>query len=198
MKYCLNPQCPHVLSVGSPPEYIDDMTVCADCGTELIQRDSPPSQVETPTLLKGKIDKRNTLAVFYKEKISFVKPLLEKFYVWAFPCNRTNSQADETHESQQDSWNVHTQMEPGDYFDTHASLVTIASYREPHFAHLAKSKLESEGILAAVGNENIVNMNWFYSNAVGGVTLQVLESHARRALEILESISSDNPGETSL
>lgn len=64
-------------------------------------------------------------------------------------------------------------------------LITIATFSQAIEAHVSKTKLESEGIICFIADENIVNMNWFYSNAVGGVKLQVKESDVKRALEIL-------------
>ncbi|MEN8134837.1 MAG: DUF2007 domain-containing protein [Thermodesulfobacteriota bacterium] len=36
MKYCPNQECPHLLSTGSAPEYLDDIQNCANCSTELL------------------------------------------------------------------------------------------------------------------------------------------------------------------
>jgi len=35
MKYCPNPDCPHVIDVGSPAEFLEEIQVCSDCGTRL-------------------------------------------------------------------------------------------------------------------------------------------------------------------
>ena len=67
-------------------------------------------------------------------------------------------------------------------------LVTIATYTYPLEAHLSKAKLESEGIDSAVIDEHIINANWLYSIAVGGVKLQVRESDVKQAQQILDSI----------
>src|SRR6185437_8815829 len=75
-------------------------------------------------------------------------------------------------------------MDPSD------PLITIASFALPVEAHLARTKLESEGIEAHVADENIVSINWLYSNAVGGVKLQVPESQADRARQILQAVRS--------
>ena len=64
-------------------------------------------------------------------------------------------------------------------------LITIATFSQAIEAHVSKTKLESEGIECFIADENIVNMNWFYSNAVGGVKLQVKEADVKRAIEIL-------------
>ncbi len=65
------------------------------------------------------------------------------------------------------------------------TLVTIATFSYPAQAHVARTKLETEGILAFVADDNLIAADWLYSNAVGGVKLQVSEQNAERALEIL-------------
>ncbi len=64
-------------------------------------------------------------------------------------------------------------------------LITIASFGKPVEAHLAQAKLASEGIEAFVADDNLIQMNWLYSQAVGGVKLQVNEADAEQALKIL-------------
>ncbi len=65
-------------------------------------------------------------------------------------------------------------------------LVTIATFSMAVEADLARAKLESEGIECFLADEHTVTVNWLYSQAVGGVKLQVRESDAQRALEILK------------
>jgi len=64
-------------------------------------------------------------------------------------------------------------------------LVTIARYSHPAQAHVARAKLESEGVFAFVADEGLVAANWLYANAAGGVKLQVSEGNAERALAAL-------------
>lgn len=64
-------------------------------------------------------------------------------------------------------------------------LVTIATYSFPYEAHIAKSRLDSEGIPAFIADEHTINMQWLYSNAMGGVRLQVPGSYAQEAARIL-------------
>ena len=63
--------------------------------------------------------------------------------------------------------------------------VTVARYDFPYQAHIARAKLDSEGIPAFVADEHTINMQWLYSNAMGGVKLQVPESFAEAAREVL-------------
>ncbi|WP_136523375.1 putative signal transducing protein [Geomonas ferrireducens] len=65
-------------------------------------------------------------------------------------------------------------------------LVTIAQYRDLPEAGLAKSKLEAAGILCFLDNEYTVGANWLYSNALGGVKLNVPEENAEEAKAIIE------------
>jgi hypothetical protein len=64
---------------------------------------------------------------------------------------------------------------------------TVASFREPYQAHLAKGKLEAEGIPAIVLDEHLVQINWNFSQAIGGVKVQVPEAALDQAREILKS-----------
>jgi len=49
-----------------------------------------------------------------------------------------------------------------------------------------RGRLESEGITCFAKDELTVQVNPFYSNAIGGVKLQVRESDLNRAIEILK------------
>lgn len=51
---------------------------------------------------------------------------------------------------------------------------------------MGRSLLESAAIPAWVADENLVRMNWFYSNLVGGLRLQVDKRDEAAAREILE------------
>lgn len=64
-------------------------------------------------------------------------------------------------------------------------LITIARYSLPYEAHIAKSRLDSEGVPAFVADEHTINMQWLLSDALGGVRLQVPEAHVDAALAIL-------------
>jgi hypothetical protein len=68
------------------------------------------------------------------------------------------------------------------------SIVVIASYSQPTEAHLAKLKLEAEGVEAVLHDENTVAMQPLY--LTGGVQLLVRQSQAEKACEILGAINS--------
>ncbi len=64
-------------------------------------------------------------------------------------------------------------------------LTTIASFSFPHEAQIAKTSLDAAGIPVFIADEHTVNMQWLYSNALGGVKLQVPSQFAEQAKEIL-------------
>lgn len=64
-------------------------------------------------------------------------------------------------------------------------LVTIKTFTYPHEAYIVRGKLESEGIETFMKDELTVQVHNFYSNAVGGVKLQVLEKDVEKASSIL-------------
>ena len=65
------------------------------------------------------------------------------------------------------------------------NLVTIITFVFPHELGIPRSLLESEGIDCFVRDELTTSVHPFYSNAIGGIRLQVKESEAQRATEIL-------------
>lgn len=64
-------------------------------------------------------------------------------------------------------------------------MKTVASFREPHQAYIAKGRLEAEEIPAIVLDEHVAQINWMYSQAIGGVKVQVPEKVFEKAREIL-------------
>jgi Putative prokaryotic signal transducing protein len=69
-------------------------------------------------------------------------------------------------------------------------LKTIATYSFPYEAQIARAKLDSEGIPAFVADEQTINMQWLYSNAMGGVRLQVPEAYVPLAMKLLSEDAS--------
>lgn len=66
-------------------------------------------------------------------------------------------------------------------------FVTIRTFSYPHEAHIVMGKLESEGIEVFLKDELTVQVNNFYSNAVGGVKLQVQPKDVERAMTIINN-----------
>ena len=67
------------------------------------------------------------------------------------------------------------------------NFIQVASFSFPIEAHIAKSSLESAEIPVFLTNENVINMQWLYSHAMGGVQLFVPEKFEAEARVIIES-----------
>lgn len=65
--------------------------------------------------------------------------------------------------------------------------VTLRTLRDVPQAQLAKSILESAGIQCFLADENLVQMDWFYSNVIGGIKLWVDEGDAEAAAKLLDA-----------
>jgi hypothetical protein len=61
----------------------------------------------------------------------------------------------------------------------------IKSYSKPEEAYLAASLLEGNGITVNVRDADTVGNYWMYSNAVGGVKIEVSDEDVLKAKEIL-------------
>ena len=71
-------------------------------------------------------------------------------------------------------------------------LVVVKQFRDLPEALLAKGSLESAGIECSLGDDNMVRMDWFISNLVGGAKLCVRPEDAEAAVEILEEPFPEN------
>lgn len=69
---------------------------------------------------------------------------------------------------------------------TWEDLVVVKEFRDLPEALLAKGSLESAGIECFLGDDNMVRMDWFLSNLVGGIKLSVRPEDADTAVELLE------------
>src|SRR5271156_1333194 len=65
-------------------------------------------------------------------------------------------------------------------------LVTIRKFRDLPEALLAKGSLESAGIEGLLADDNIIRLDWFWSNLMGGIKLQVDPEDAEVANAILD------------
>ena len=63
--------------------------------------------------------------------------------------------------------------------------VVVATFSFPLDAHIAKANLESVGISSFIADEHTVNMQWLYSDAMGGVRLFVQEKDLEEAIKVL-------------
>ena len=66
-------------------------------------------------------------------------------------------------------------------------FVTIATYDKVTDAHIALGRLAAEGIEAQLFDDHLVQMDWLYSIAVGGIKLRVSRGDAKTAREVLET-----------
>ena len=66
-------------------------------------------------------------------------------------------------------------------------MKTLASFSQPVEAHLLRLRLEAEGITAYLRDENMIALDWLYSNALGGVKVDVADEDYEAALRIFES-----------
>ena len=64
-------------------------------------------------------------------------------------------------------------------------MITVANCSKAEEAHLIRIRLEAGGVEAFVQDEFIVQMDWLYANAVGGIKVQINEADEERAKEIL-------------
>ena len=73
------------------------------------------------------------------------------------------------------------------FISTHnmAKLATVGIFIGPIEAHIAKGRLEAEGIPAFIAHEHHIWANWMFSHALGGVKLQVAAENAAEAETIL-------------
>ncbi len=80
------------------------------------------------------------------------------------------------------------------------TFVTVLTVQYPQELWIIKGRLESDGIRCFVKDELTVQSNNFYSNAVGGVKLQVLQEDAETATELLKELGyvKDEPVEPDL
>jgi len=65
-------------------------------------------------------------------------------------------------------------------------LVTIRQFRDLPEALLAKGSLESAGIQCFLRDDNLVRLDWFISNFIGGIKLAVQPEDADNARQLLD------------
>lgn len=68
------------------------------------------------------------------------------------------------------------------------NLITIRSYWNLLEAELAKGALDAAGIECSLFDDNMIRMDWFNANAIGGVKLRVDPQNADEANRILEEM----------
>lgn len=76
-------------------------------------------------------------------------------------------------------------------YSLHVSLVTLRTFDTAMDANLLKSRLESEGIMCFLFDENTLTMQPLLGMAMGGIKLKVAKSELERALHIVEQLDSE-------
>jgi hypothetical protein len=76
-------------------------------------------------------------------------------------------------------------------------LLTIRQFRDLPEALLAKSVLDSAGIECFLGDDNLIRMDWLWSNLLGGIKLRVRQEDALVASRLLEGGSPPVEGDRS-
>ena len=66
-------------------------------------------------------------------------------------------------------------------------LVTVATYDKITDAHIALGRLSAEGIEAQLFDEQMVQMDWLYAIALGGIKLRVTRGDEKAARQVLET-----------
>lgn len=64
-------------------------------------------------------------------------------------------------------------------------LVTVATFSSAFNAHVYEGRLRAEGIEAYIKDEHTIQVNPFYSQALGGIKLQVKDTDIEEAKRIL-------------
>ncbi|WP_282629516.1 putative signal transducing protein [Empedobacter sedimenti] len=70
-------------------------------------------------------------------------------------------------------------------------LITLKTFESPIEAHILRSKLESENIEAFIFDELSVGINFYLSNAMGGVKVKIRKEDSERALNVLKEIEEN-------
>jgi hypothetical protein len=82
-------------------------------------------------------------------------------------------------------WPEDESLDPSEQLELQ-QLVTIRQFRDLPEALLAKGSLESAGIECFLADENLVRLDWFISNLIGGIKLSVKAQDAESARQILD------------
>jgi len=67
-----------------------------------------------------------------------------------------------------------------------SELITIKVYDDYISASITKDRLEHEGVFCFLKDEQTITMNWLWSQALGGIKLQVRQEDVDRALAIIK------------
>jgi len=89
----------------------------------------------------------------------------------------------------QKSWHLRNTASHSDcdtvLVDDMDEYITVATFDKTTDAHIAMGRLAAEGIRALLFDDNMVQMDWLYSIALGGIKLRVARSDESLARSIL-------------
>jgi len=68
-------------------------------------------------------------------------------------------------------------------------MITIATFSKVEEAHLLRMRLEDAGVSAYLRDENTIQIDWLYSNALGGVRVDVADEDVDAAKAVLDRAS---------
>ena len=71
------------------------------------------------------------------------------------------------------------------------NLVVLRAFRDVPEALLARGRLQASGVDCFLADENMVRMDWFISNLLGGIKLMVQPSEFSKASRILNEPIAD-------
>jgi Zn finger protein HypA/HybF involved in hydrogenase expression len=73
-------------------------------------------------------------------------------------------------------------------------MITLARFATIGEAEIARGALRAAGIEAVFADEATVSINWLYSNALGGIKLQIREEDLERARAVLSNAPMPDDG----
>lgn len=68
------------------------------------------------------------------------------------------------------------------------NLVTIAVFANAFNAHVLQGRMKAEGIECYIQDEHTIQTNPFYTNAIGGIKLQVKDTDVQQSVLLLHSL----------
>ncbi|MHB1543163.1 MAG: putative signal transducing protein [Gammaproteobacteria bacterium] len=85
---------------------------------------------------------------------------------------------------------INRQAPGGDTYEGER-FVTVAVFDDVVNARIVAGRLEVEGFAVRIEDQHLVQMDWLYALAVGGIKVQVLSSDVPRAQRVLQDDYSD-------
>lgn len=100
-------------------------------------------------------------------------------------CDALEDEMDRRHLEFEDEGSESESANPAQRMEM-CELVTVRKFRDLPEALLAKGSLESAGIECFLADENLVRLDWFISNFIGGIKLNVRPADEANAIQLLD------------